>query len=193
MQDGIGNGTTIVGLVARRQAGKNTFCKIAKLVYGEENVHVISTSEVLGRSLDYWRVPRTKENLQRHRVLLANTFGGDIILHKVEAELMENIGKKRLIILLCVLHSTTFALIKEYKGTLIEITAEDEVRWKRATKNGEGGITLEQFKANEEKETEQQTPIFMDQANKHIPNNGTIKQFETEARKVFASLQVKQN
>ena len=70
--------TTIIGLAAKKRAGKGTLCGAAKKRFGKESVLVLSSRELLGQCLDYWNIPRDRENLQDLFIILSKRFGADI-------------------------------------------------------------------------------------------------------------------
>ena len=166
-------------MVGKIASGKGEAAEFLKSEYKAE---VFRFSDILKSVFSRLSMPNTRENLQALGRVLRTLFGDNVLVealkHDIEA------SKAKMVVVDGVRYQVEADMVKSFPNSvLIYITAPDEVRYKRVLSRGTRGeknITLEEFKKNEQNETEQAIDAVGAKADIKIENTGTIKQLHTE-------------
>lgn len=165
----------IFGFVGQIASGKGTATKYLKTKHGA-STHRFST--MLRDVLDRLYIDQTRENLQTISQILRENFGEDT-LARVMAEDVKN-DKYKLVIIDGIRRPDDVKYLKEIPGfILVNITADIEKRFERIKKRSENlddqQKTLEEFKADHQKEAELKIEEIANQATEIINNNGNLE------------------
>src|SRR3989344_1124970 len=181
----------VIGLVGEKGSGKETFSKFLKEMVAEEDLAHIRFSDILKDTLEAWDLPTTRENMPHLAVIMNQGFGEGTLTHAVYQKISKL--KKKIIILDGVRWQTDVELLERFRNhTLIYITADLEIRYKRlkkrAEKNGEAKATMDQFLREEKAPNELLIPEIGAQAEVKIENNGTLNELKQLVENFYKSL-----
>lgn len=165
----------ILGIAGEMGSGKGTIAKYLTLEHAG-NTHRFST--ILRDVLDRIHVEQSRDNLQSLSTILRKKFGEDILAKAIYHDTQKD--GKNLVIIDGVRRMSDIAYLRELSYfKLIYVKAEIEKRYERIAKRGEnsddGKKTFEEFKKDQEKESESQINNLMDYADYIIDNNGTFE------------------
>lgn len=165
----------IFGFIGPMAAGKGTACQYLMQKY---NAGYVRFSSILRDILARVYIPENRENLQAISTAMRQTFGDDL-LAKATANDVQGLnsaivavdGVRRL--------PDIKHLVELPNFHLVAIDADIKTRHERITMRRENpddaNKTFEQFKADNEREAEQQIANLMQQADIKIDNNGTLE------------------
>lgn len=164
--------TFMVGLVGRIGCGKSTIGGHLKENYSAVELRY---SGILTEVLTALSIPVTRENLQTLGKTMREAFGKDVLVKAMKGKL-ENTDSS-MIIVDGIRYPNEVEMLREFDDTiLIFVDVPPEVRYDRVVKRGErgeAGISFEEFKANEEAETEKYIDIIKGMADHVLDNTGT--------------------
>jgi dephospho-CoA kinase len=178
--------TRIIGLIGAIASGKTL---VADYLVKEEKARYFRFSDVLRDILVRLHQADTRENLQSLGLGLRKTFGEGILAKAVRQDLAA--VKGGLIVVDGIRYPDEFDMVKGLGGTIIFITAPQEVRHMRATRRGTRGevrICLEDFKKCEEKETERLIEALGAKADYTITNTGTMDELRGEITRILRKI-----
>lgn len=178
----------ILGLVGEIASGKGA---ASDYLIKNYNAKLYKLSAMLRDILDRLHLEHSRENLAKLSLILREGFGHDIFFQVVskeisqekEAELIVIDGIRRL--------SDMYSkILPNFK--LVYIDASPEVRFERINKRGENiddkQKTWEQFKKDNELESEVQIRGLKDHADFVIDNNGGIEELHGQMDKIIKNL-----
>ena len=180
----------IIGLVGQAGSGKGTVADILKNQYG---AGYIRFSEILGELLATLGIKNTRDNFIAISKAVRKAFGEDVLSYAVEKKALAS--PEELIIVDGIRRPEDIVALEplpQFKLISIEVPAE--IRFQRmkarGEKSGEKNMTWEQFRAEDEAETERSIPSVMKRAWKTISNEGTREALESNMRNIMDELGV---
>lgn len=170
----------ILGFTGQIGAGKTTAINYLQKKYTAES-HAFSTP--LRDMLKRIHEPETRENLQQLSSILRDAFGQDLLAKIIAQDVKESAA--HLIAVDGIRRPADIAHLREIDGFhLVHITADMETRYIRLTERGQNPDdatkTLEQFKADHEREAELKIAEIAAEATDAIDNNGTLEQLSAQ-------------
>ncbi|MBD3388137.1 MAG: AAA family ATPase [Candidatus Altiarchaeales archaeon] len=162
----------IVGLIGRIASGKSI---VADHLVKEHGASYYRFSDVLRDMLLRLQMPNTRENLQNMGLALRRLFGDGILAEALKADIEED--GSGLIVVDGIRYQDEFDMVKDLGGVILHVTSPERVRYERVLKRatrGEAEISFEEFKRNEDKETERLIDELGENSDHTIENNGTI-------------------
>jgi len=176
--------TLVVGLVGEIAAGKGEAVKFLQKEYKSE---VYRFSDVLKELLERLSMDVTRENLQALGRVLRVLFGDNILVEALKQDISSS--NADLVVVDGVRYHVEAEMVRSFENNiLLYITAPEDVRYQRVLSRatrGEKNITLEEFKRNEENETERAIKKVGESTDKVIENTGSIKELGEDIRKVL--------
>ena len=180
---------TYIGLVGEIGSGKGTFAQIIKNIATPISVVHLNFSSVLVETAKLWRLPLTREVLQKIPQAMNEKFGPATLSNTIKAIALEKIVS--IIIIDGVRWREDVKMLRTLENNiLVYITAAPKIRYERIkTRNekvGENMTTFEQFTIQALAQTEILIPfIGRENANLKIENNGTLKEFEKKVEEFY--------
>jgi len=180
--------TLTFGLVGEKGSGKTTFTEVLKEEFGEKNVLVLSSGDILRALLKKMGRQETDENAQDLYLELRKKRGEAFLAEEIGKQIERNIGTYPCIVWDGVRKPWDFRTIRICGGISICITADERKRWLRRRrgkrgKAGERGLTWEQFRKEEEKETEQDIKRIGKNCDFCFKNNDRTRDFKKLIKK----------
>lgn len=162
----------ILGFTGQIASGKGTVAEYLKEKY---NASTYRFSTMLRDVLDRLYIEQSRENMQMISKVLRENFGEDVMA-KVMAEDVKN-DQGQVIVIDGIRRPDDVKYLKEVQGfVLVHIFSGMEKRLERIKARGENTDdntkTLEEFKADHEREAEQKITEIASQAQEEIDNNG---------------------
>ncbi len=178
----------IIGLVGLAASGKEVAKKYLQEKYGAGG-HRFST--ILRDILNRLYLPVSRENLQNLSSCLRDRFGGDV-LARVMAEEAKN-EPKSIVVIDGVRRLDDIVYLKKLPGwQLVAVDADPEIRYQRLIKRnenaGDAKKTYTEFRADEEKEAEQEIPRVLTTADQRLDNNASLQNFYRQIDGLVAAL-----
>ncbi len=180
----------VLGIIGKIAAGKTTATEYLKEEYNAKSVRF---SDSLGDALERFYLEKTRQNYQLLSKILRENFGQDLI-SKTVANDIENFDVKIVIAEGIRRPSDTEFLKAEYPNNffMINIDTVDEIRYKRLLKRGEkpddATKKWDDFKVEDQAESEKLIEEIAKTANFTINNNGNLdslyKQIEEILNKI---------
>ena len=200
------NSKTVIGLVGEKGGGKETvgnsilqlskgnrFQMMVNALKKKEVFFRIRSSDILKEVLASYGIPQTRFNLQRLPEGMEDMFGDGALTNDVKQRILSSnadinifdgvrwISDEKMI----------RSFVAPHKNILIYVTAPVADRYERVKmrkeKEGEFGVSLEQFLQEEKASTETMIPIIGAHADFKIENSGTIRDLEIKVRKIYES------
>ena len=203
----------VIGLVGEKCAGKDTVQKllveellksqgVLQYCFWERRTFAhLRFSDILVETLKNWRIPVTRENLQKLPVAMRPAYGNDVLANVVKARVLES--KANFVILGGIRwKDSDLPVLRSFPNNfLIYVTASVEIRFerekirkqqadKRTAYEGEGE-SFGQFLREEKAVNEIEIPEIGKMADFKIDNSGTfddlrlqIRQFITEKLRI---------
>lgn len=166
----------ILGLTGKRGSGKDT---VAEYLHDKCGFHVLTyTDDVLGPLLKKQGKEVERNNLIDLALKLREEQGKDILTKMIA----EKVGKEGLWAISGVRYPEEDEYFRKFFGEnyrLVNVSCDAEKRYERVVKRGtkgEGGMTLEQFKDIENRETEKVINETVELADFSIENNGSLEE-----------------
>lgn len=162
----------VVGIIGPKASGKDTVARhLAEKYGGRHHSH----SEILDDVLGALRIPNTRDNLIK-LVALRKTFGEDVLTHALNRKIKNESGILQAIT--GIRFQNELDNIRNYpKHLILYIDAPLELRYERLSsrrqKSDDQTQTFEQFKEEEQKETEIHIKELGAQADVKIDNTGS--------------------
>lgn len=160
----------IIGIAGENGAGKTTWAEFLKEAAARKKVSVerISSGDILAESLKSLGIEPTRENLQKHAVDIDKTFGHGVLSEAVRQRVAES--KADIAVFDGMRWESDVEMIKQFENhTIIYITADAQIRWKRAKarnkKPGEDKISFARFLEEDSAPTETYIPRIRPLAN----------------------------
>ncbi|MBI4991794.1 MAG: AAA family ATPase [Candidatus Harrisonbacteria bacterium] len=171
----------IIGLTGEKGGGKGTFAEILKeFLPGLEHIRFSDVLLGIAAELGIPKGEVSREQLQKLAPALEEIFGKGCITRGVKSRIQKS-GDNTIVLDGIRWHSDLEMLRSLPNSTLVYITANPKVRFKRTKKrkekSGEDKATLEKFLKEEQAETEKYIPEIGAQANYKIENNGSLEKF----------------
>ncbi len=180
----------VIGLVGEKGSGKQTFVNFLKEINPDLNIRQVRFSDILVQTLMLWDIPLTRPNLQKLAIIMNQSFGEHALADAAKFSIAGD--KADVIILDGIRRQAEYELVKEMKGSLIYITANQNLRYQRlklrSEKVGEVGLSFEQFLEEEASKAELEIPKISKKADITIENNGTKDDFKSSILKVWPDL-----
>lgn len=165
----------VIGFVGKICSGKGVAAAYLQKKYRADSA-MFSTS--MRDILDRLYLPQSRENLQKISLLLRDNFGSDIFSKTMVSDIAK--GKKQFVVIdgfRRVEDVLSFRSLPSF--TLIHMTAPEKVRYERlrARKQnpGDAKVTWEQFRIQDNAETEKTIAKAAKQADIHIDNSLSLK------------------
>lgn len=177
----------VIGMVGEKGSGKDTFAEILKGI-ASVPVERCKSSDLLGETLDVWKLPRTRHNLQHLAIVMDQGFGIGTLTNALYAR-MESCGSD-IVIFDAVRWQSDAKMIRSFqKNFLVYVTATTATRYQRIKarkqKMGEATATFEQFLKEEQISTETEIPVIGANADCIITNEGDVKEFKKHVLKFY--------
>ena len=174
----------IIGIIAKKGAGKGLFVKIAQKLLPRHKIASIRYSDIPREILAILNKEVSRENMQTLSTALRRAFDDEGIFNEAIKKRLQNTDSD-ITILDGVRKKEEAEVVKELDGTLIYITADPKVRFDRRQKEAENSdeiaVSLEQFQKQELAETEISIKdIGEKMADAVIENDGTMEEFENK-------------
>lgn len=171
----------ILGLIGRIGSGKTVAADYLVRKYG---VGYLRFSDVLRDILQRIHKPDTRENLQNLGIALRKCFGEGVLAGVLRKDILAS--TREVIVVDGVRYEDEVQMIKDVGGKIVYVTAPQELRFERTVgrgTRGESGLTFQQFRENENRETEKMIDVLGERAEYRIDNTGTVEDLK---RKVDA-------
>jgi dephospho-CoA kinase len=178
-----------IGLVGEKGGGKDTFTSIFQEIVGSDYfIKRYKTSDLLGRTLDMWHLPRTRHNLQHLAIVMDGGFGIGTLTNALREEIKKE--ESDIVIFDAIRWQSDVDMVKSFpKNLIIYITADSKVRYERSKarkeKIGEGSITYEQFMDEEKVATETEISSIGKKADVTVRNEEGIDQFRAKVLEFY--------
>lgn len=179
----------ILGLVGPIASGKGTVCQYLKEIHDAD---ILRFSTMLRDVLNRFYIEQSRENMQTLSSTLRQLFGDDLMAKTIANDV--NNSKAAIIALDGVRRQSDIKYLKELPNFhLIEISADQKIRYERITKRGENTDDIhksfEDFQADELKEAELQIKDVAKNAEFHIDNNGSKENLNKQIADIIRQLQ----
>ncbi len=164
----------VYGLIGPIASGKSI---VADYLITKKCASYYRFSDVLRDLLLRLHKENTRENLQGLGVALRQVFGDDILSETIKRDIV--CDDSEIIVVDGIRYPEELSLVKNLGGEIIYITAPDESRYKRVlarATRGEAGISLDEFRENEQRPTERMISQLGEKADHRIDNDGTVDQ-----------------
>lgn len=178
----------IIGLIGQAGSGKGTAADFLKERYG---AGYIRFSGILGQLLETLGIEKTRDNFAAISKAIRDAFGEDVLSYAAEKTALAS--PEKIIIIDGIRRPGDIVALEplpEFK--LIAIEVPEKIRFERMKKRGEKAdekdMTWEEFKEQEQLETERTIPSVMARAWKTIPNEGTKEELEQAIEAVVQEL-----
>ena len=178
----------IIGIVGEKGAGKETFGNFLRdfLQEKKKTFFRIHSSDVLIETLAIWKIPTTRENLQKLPVAMEKMFGRGALTRAVKSRI--EASDNDVIVFDGVRWHSDAEMIRSFGtiGTLVYITASKEIRYgrlkERKEKVGEFNLSYKQFCEEENAPTEAHIREIGMCADFIIENYGSVDKLKEEVR-----------
>ncbi len=177
----------VIGILGKNGAGKDTLCDIIKDNYS--SVEVLKFSDALAEVLNIFFDEISRDNLSWLASTLREKFGDDILARGISKKIDKS--DKKVIILNGIRVWDDFELLKEKKGKLIYITADEKIRWKRLQERGEkedDNVNFQEFLEKEKAPTEIEIPKIGKRADFIIENNGSLEELREKTLEIIKKI-----
>lgn len=179
----------IIGLSGTLAAGKDT---VAEYLVEREGFNHISLSAVLRKVAGEKGIEITMENLTKFGNSLKTEYSADYLVNRAKKE----IDFSKNIVVSSIRQPEEIENLKKYKDFyMIFVDADIKIRFDRLVKRGREGDVgdFEKFKDQEKKQFDGQSGGMnlgkcRELADYVIMNNGTMKGFEDEIKKIFGQI-----
>lgn len=178
----------ILGLVGPIASGKGTVCQYLKENHQAE---IFRFSTMLRDVLNRFYLEQSRDNMQNLSQILRRTFGEDIL-----AKTMANDAKNsqaQIIVLDGVRREADIKYLKKMpEFHLVEINADQKIRYDRITNRGENSDdtkkTFPDFQNDELQEPEQQIKSVAQTAQFHLNNDGNKEDLNNQIEDILKQL-----
>jgi len=176
----------IIGFCGKISSGKGTACAYLQEKYGAE---IVMFSQSLRDVLNRLYMDITRENMQKLSTILRQEFSQSI-LAKVVSQDAQN-SQANLIVVDGIRRPKDIEYLEKLPNfILVSIEAEQEKRWQRLVTRGQNqddiNKTFEQFKIDEQAETELLIDEIAKKANYVIDNNGSTEDFFSQIEIIYS-------
>ena len=185
----------VLGLVGEKGSGKQTFVNFLKEIASSKTprndgreivVRQVRFSDILAQTLILWDIALTRPNLQNLSIIMNETFGAKALANAAKFSIEGD--SANIIILDGIRRKAEFELVKQLNGTIIYITAKQDLRYKRlkarSEKVGEKGLTFEQFLKEESSKAESEIPKLSKKADIKLLNNDSKEDFKNKIKQI---------
>ncbi len=181
----------VIGLVGEIRAGKSDFVKFWQKIMEEEHpmrsMETMKFSDILFETLGAWGIEQSRVNLQKLAQAMNNEYGEGTLTRAVKARV--DASSADIILIDGVRWLSDEKLIKNLNGTMLYVSADVNIRYKRALlsteKVGENLLSFEEFQATEKAVNEIHIPVIGGRADHCIVNNWTLADFEESAEEFY--------
>jgi len=178
----------ILGFVGPIASGKGTVCQYLKEKHDAE---IFRFSTMLRDVADRFYIEQTRENLQNISSAMRQAFGDDLMAKTIANDVKN--AKSKIIAVDGVRRLPDIKYLKEVPGFhLVEINADQKIRFERITKRGENADdnkkTLAEFQQDEQREAERQIKEVATAAGFHINNNGTLDDLHRQIDEIISQI-----
>ena len=175
---------SVIGVVGEKGSGKGTFTELLKKICPEP-VACVKSSDLLVETLNLWKIPLTRRNLQELAIVMDGAYG-EGSLSRAVAERIRN-AQERVVVFEGIRWPSDLEMVRSFPGSMVAyVTAPAGIRYertkKRKEKAGEGDATFEQFMKEEQVATETQIVSIGRSADAKIENLGSKEEFEEKVR-----------
>lgn len=181
---------TVIAIIGEQASGKGAAADFIRKKYGGQRLTI---SNLLRRTLDSLYIPTTRENLINLALVLKKGFGNAVLMQAMLKEV--EIEDTDLVIVDGLrMPGDPDPFRNEYGEDfyLIYVTADQKIRYERSVKRcekvGEDEASFDDFKANEELETEKYVSEVGKSADFIIENNGTAKELENKVLDIMGKI-----
>lgn len=178
----------ILGFTGKISSGKDT---IAKYLIDKYQGQILSFSDALKEVLEIYNLPLTRENQQKLSTILRQNFSEDVLANAMEKKVINSPGP--IVAISNVRREADIVDIKKLPNFhLIYVEVDQQNRFERYIKRnqsaGDQEMTLEQFIAKDNAESEVQIEGLKDKANYIIDNNGTFEELNQKAEEIINNI-----
>ncbi|MFA5188006.1 MAG: AAA family ATPase [Patescibacteria group bacterium] len=182
------NNKIILGFVGPIASGKGTACNYLK---DKHQAQIFRFSSMLRDVLDRFYIPQSRENMQAASSALRKTFGDDLMAQTIANDVKNS--SAHIIVLDGVRRQADIKYLQKMPNFhLIEINAEQKIRFERIIRRGENTDdnkkTLAEFQDDEQKEAELQIKEVAKIAEFHLDNNGTAEDLQRQIENIIRQL-----
>lgn len=175
----------IIGFCGKISSGKGTACTYLQEKYGAE---IVMFSQSLRDILNRLYMDITRENMQKLSTVLRQEFSQSLLAKVVSQDAQSS--RANLIVIDGIRRPKDIEYLEKLPNfILISIEADQETRWQRLVKRGQNQDdiekTFEQFKIDEQAETEQLIDEIAKKANYIVNNNGSTDDLFSQIEKIY--------
>ncbi len=168
------NQRIVIGIAGEMASGKDTVKEYLKKKYQAEEYRM---SDILRYILNRLHIPIERENFTKLSLALRNSFGEDVLIKTVFADISGN--EEGILVVDGVRRLAEFEYLQKVPGfKFIYLMAPLEVRYKRLKqrdeKDGDKLKTITEFKKDHQLETEQTILPLKEKADFVVSNDGTL-------------------
>ncbi|TSC59649.1 MAG: Uncharacterized protein LiPW15_669 [Parcubacteria group bacterium LiPW_15] len=177
----------VLGIVGEKRAGKDTFVRIFARLLKKKGVTVSTHhfSDTIAACLTELGLELSRENMQSFPVLIEAKYGKGVFSRAMARKVKKDAA--RIVVIQGIRWWTDVAALKALHGTLIYVTADKDVRFRRSVadseKKDEAGMTRRKFEKQERAKTEIYIPQIAARANFRFENNGAERELTRAIRK----------
>ncbi len=174
----------IVGLVGERLGGKDT---VAEYLTDKHQAEHIRYSHIFDDILRILDLPVSRRNEIDLGGALRAQFGTDVFTHAMRKRIKESSAP--MIAMNGMRFPQEMDMARELSATIIYITGPEQLRYQRflerQEKADDATMTLEQFQALEQEDTEIQIPTLGKQADYRIDNTGSLDELYAKVEQIL--------
>ncbi|OGY44809.1 MAG: hypothetical protein A2729_02910 [Candidatus Buchananbacteria bacterium RIFCSPHIGHO2_01_FULL_39_14] len=175
----------ILGFVGPLASGKGTICQYLKEKHGAS---VFRFSTMLRDVLNRLYLEISRDNMQNLSSALRQTFGDDLLASVIANDVKNE--KNEFIVIDGVRREPDIKYLKDFPNFyLIEIKADQKIRWERMRKRGENTDdntkTFAEFKKDEQREAEKNISDVAKLAKFKIDNSGTLAELYRQMENIL--------
>jgi dephospho-CoA kinase len=175
----------ILGLVGPIASGKGMACHYLKEIH---DAKIFRFSTMLRDVLDRFYIEQSRENMQTLSSVLRQTFGEDLMAKTIANDVKNSASE--IIVLDGVRRLGDIKYLLEMpEFHLVEINADQKIRYDRITSRGENTDdikkTFADFQKDELQESELQIKSVAEKAQFHINNNGTEQELYNQIENII--------
>ncbi len=178
----------VIGVLGEEGSGKDTFSHLLSPLIVPHTLLQVKTSGFLNETLQMWKLPNTRYNLQHLAIAMRSQFGETVLPNAIKKKISE--ASEDVVVLDAVRWEADRDLVRSFPiNFLVYITASPEVRFERLRhrheKAGESDIIFEDFQKQEQVATETTIKTLAAEADFTIENNGSMEDFEKQVKEFY--------
>lgn len=178
----------VIGVLGEEGSGKDTFSHLLSSIIAPHSLTQVRTSGFLNETLQMWKLPNTRHNLQHIAIAMRSQFGESVLPNAIKKQITA--ASADVVVLDAVRWEADLELVRSFPiNFLVYITATPEIRFERLKhrkeKAGESDMSFEDFQKQEQVATETQIHTLAAQADFTIENNGSMEDFAKSVKEFY--------